>query len=108
VISYELPIEVIVERLSGRRTCPRCQAVYHVTAMPPKRAGVCDQCGTALIQRDDDRPDAVRIRMETYAKSTQPLVEFYRRRGLLVPVAATSLPEETYQRTVTALENLRK
>lgn len=103
VISYELPIDVIVERLSGRRTCPKCQTVYHVTALPPKQEGICDKCGSTLLQRDDDRPEAVRIRMETYAKSTTPLVDFYRRRGLLVPVQAAGNPEETYRRTLEAL-----
>lgn len=103
VISYELPLEKIVARLSGRRTCPACKAVYHVETLPPKKAGVCDACGAALIQREDDRPESVRVRMEVYEKSTAPLAEFYRRKGLLIPVSAEGTPEEIFERSVRAL-----
>jgi adenylate kinase len=72
VLDYELPTEEIVARLSGRRTCPRCKAVYHAAARPPVAEGVCDQCGVGLVQREDDRADAVRVRMQTYQASTRP------------------------------------
>jgi len=65
VLSYELPLEEIVDRLSGRRTCAICKAVYHIAARPPAKEAICDHCGGALIQRDDDRPDAVHVRMQT-------------------------------------------
>jgi adenylate kinase len=104
VLSYELPIEQIVTRLSGRRTCEKCKAVFHVTTRPPKHAGVCDNCGGRLVQREDDRPEAVRVRMETYEKSTAPLIEFYRQRNLLVSVSAEGTPEEIYQRSLMALK----
>lgn len=103
VLSYEMPIEQIVARLSGRRTCPNCKAVYHVVNRPPKREGVCDHCGAQLVQRDDDRPEAVRVRMETYQRNTAPLIEFYRQRKLLIAVPAHGTPEEVYQRTVQLL-----
>ena len=107
VLNYDLPIEKIVARLSGRRTCPKCKAVFHVTGRPPRVEGVCDNCGTQLQQREDDRPEAVRVRMEVYEKSTKPLTDFYRKRGLLVTIEAEGTPEEIYQRTLSALDSAR-
>jgi adenylate kinase len=104
VVSYDLPIEKIVSRLSGRRTCEKCKAVYHVETRPSKTPGVCDHCGGNLIQREDDRPEAVRVRMETYERSTAPLADYFRQRGLLVSIPAEGSPEEIYQRTATALQ----
>jgi adenylate kinase len=104
VLSYELPLEKIISRLSGRRTCPNCKAVYHVETRPPKMKGICDNCGTALYQREDDRPEAVRVRMDVYEKSTAPLTEFYRGKGLLVTVSAEGTPEEIFDRTMIALQ----
>ena len=103
VVNYDLPIEVIVARLSGRRTCPGCKAVYHETGRPPKTAGVCDTCGGKLIQREDDREESVRVRMTAYQKSTKPLIDFYERRGLLVSVPATGAPDEICERTLAVL-----
>lgn len=103
VLSYDLPIEQIVSRLSGRRTCGSCKAVYHVTTKPPKVADVCDHCGGALILREDDRPESIRVRMEAYHKSTAPLADYYRERGLLVSIPAEGSPEDIYKRTMVAL-----
>jgi adenylate kinase len=103
VISYDLPIERIVSRLSGRRTCPQCKAVFHVDALPPKVEGICDHCCAKLYQREDDRPESVRVRMQAYEKSTAPLVDFYRARGLLRSVSAEGTPEEICQRTLPVL-----
>ena len=105
VLDFDLPIDQIVARLSGRRTCEACNAVYHVTGRPPKREGVCNQCGGPLVQREDDRPESVRVRMEVYEKSTAPLTEYYRRLGLLVTVAAQPTPEGTLERTLVALQS---
>lgn len=104
VLNYDLPIEKVVARLSGRRTCPGCKAVFHVTARPPKQEGICDHCGKELQQREDDRPEAIRVRMEVYEKSTKPLIDFYQKRGLLVTVEAEGSPEEIYKRSMAALE----
>jgi adenylate kinase len=104
VISYDLPIEKIVSRLSGRRTCSSCKAVFHVTARPPKVEGVCDHCGGSLLQREDDRPESIRVRMEAYERSTSPLAEFYRTRGLLVSISAEGTPEDIFGRTLRALK----
>lgn len=104
VLSYDLPLEKIVERLSGRRTCENCKAVYHVQTRPPKVAGVCDHCGGNLFQREDDRPESIRVRMEAYERSTTPLADFYRKRNLLVSVNAEGTPEEIFVRSMTALK----
>lgn len=103
VISYELPLPEVVARLSGRRTCPDCKAVFHVDARPPKTAGVCDHCGGRLYQREDDRPESIRVRMGAYEKSTAPLAEFYRQQGLLIPVSGEGSPEEIFERSLRAL-----
>lgn len=104
VVSYELPIPAIVARLGGRRVCPACKAVFHLETQPPRAAGRCDHCGTALVQRDDDRPDAVRVRMETYAEATAPLIDYYASRGLLVRVTAHGTPDDVLRRTLDALD----
>ena len=104
VINYELPLVEIVERLIGRRTCEQCKAVYHVTRQPSRDEGVCDRCGGKLLQRDDDRPESVKVRMETYEYSTAPLIQFYQGMGVLLPVAATGSPEEIFARTAASLE----
>jgi adenylate kinase len=103
VVNYELPLAEIVERLSGRRICQKCKAVYHVTRQPSQTAGVCDRCGGRPHQREDDRPEAVTFRMETYERSTAPLIEFYRNLGLLLPIPATGSPEEICTCTIDAL-----
>jgi len=100
VLNFELPIDFIIARLSGRRTCPKCKAVYHIVNNPPKQPGVCDVCGTELIIREDDRPEAIRVRMEVYKKSTAPLIDYYESKGLLKTVVAKGTPEEVYARTL--------
>jgi adenylate kinase len=99
VLNYELPIERIVTRISGRRTCSGCKAVYHVSTRPPKIADICDHCGGNLFQREDDRPESVEVRMQAYETSTRPLINFYLERGLLVTINAEGSPEEIYHRT---------
>ncbi len=103
VLSYELELEKIVTRLSGRRTCARCKAVFHVSTRPPRVEGFCDHCGGPLVQREDDRPEAIRVRMAAYEQSTAPLAGYYRQRRLLVPIAADGGPEDIFARTVAAL-----
>jgi adenylate kinase len=106
VVNYELPREEIISRISGRRTCSNCKAVYHVVSRPPRKEGVCDKCGGKLFQREDDRPESVNVRLEAYEKSTRPLIKFYQERGLLVPVIAGGTPDETFQRTMVALDGI--
>jgi adenylate kinase len=99
VFNYELPIETIIARISGRRTCANCKAVYHLASRPSTIPGVCDHCGGKLIQREDDHPEAVRVRMQSYQDSTRPLIDYYKKQKLLVTIRAEGTPEEIYQRT---------
>ncbi len=103
VLNYTLPIETIVDRLGGRRTCSSCKAVFHLAARPPKTPGVCDHCQGKLVQREDDRPEAIRVRMDAYDHSTKPLIEYYSRRGLLQTILAEGTPELIYERTLSVL-----
>jgi adenylate kinase len=103
VVRYELPLEAILNRLGGRRSCPQCKAVFHLETQPPKVNGVCDHCGSGLYQREDDRPESIRVRMEVYERSTTPLIEFYREQGLLVSVLAHGKPAEILEATLAAL-----
>jgi len=103
VVNYELPLTEIVTRLSGRRTCDKCKAVYHITSQPSKFEGLCDRCDGHLFQREDDRPESIKVRMEAYECSTAPLIEFYKAEGTILPIAATGSPDEICARTISAL-----
>jgi adenylate kinase len=103
VINYDLPIEKIVARLSGRRTCSHCKTVYHIASQPSQRPNICDRCGAKLIQREDDRPESVQVRMAAYEKSTRPLIDFYLERKLLRTVSATGTPGEIFHRTCNSI-----
>lgn len=89
VLSLEVDEEEIMERLSGRRTCAGCGAMYHVRFNPPKQEGRCDKCGGALLQRDDDREETIRTRLVNYRKSTEPLIAYYRGVGKVHAVKAS-------------------
>jgi len=98
VLLIDVPEEEIVERLTGRRVCPNCGAVYHIKNNPPKQEGICDKCGSKLIQRDDDTEEVVRNRLEVYKKSTMPLVEYYEKQQKLVRIDGTGEIEEIFER----------
>lgn len=91
-VEIDVPRDVILDRLTTRRTCsnPECQAIYNVKSNPPKVEGVCDKCGSPVIQRDDETEEAISHRLDTYNEKTAPLVDFYRNEGLLMTVSATS------------------
>jgi len=97
VLFFDVPDEVIIDRLSGRRVCSKCGAVYHVKYNPPKVEGVCDLCGGSLVQRDDDREEVVKKRLEVYRKQTQPLIEFYQDRGIIYRLDAEKGVEELFK-----------
>jgi adenylate kinase len=103
VLSFDLPHDVLVERLSGRRICPTCQSVYHVETRPPRQPGRCDHEGAELIQRPDDLPQAIRTRLEVYAAQTAPLLDYYRERHLLRAVDARGSPDQVAARIRAAL-----
>ncbi|HTP54343.1 MAG TPA: adenylate kinase [Thermoplasmata archaeon] len=106
VLSFDLPNEVLIARLSGRRLCPTCQSVYHVETQPPRVAGRCDRDGSELVQRPDDRPEAVRTRLRVYAEQTEPLLAHYRKQGLLRPIDARGTPDEVATRVLGAVRAL--
>ena len=103
VVSYEVAEELIVERIGGRRSCPKCGAVYHVVANPPRQAGVCDRDGASLVQREDDKPENVKKRMQEYAQKTWPLKRFYQERQLVSEVDGIGTPEGILAATRLAL-----
>ena len=103
VVSIEVADEVIMERMSGRRVCESCGASYHLVAVPPKVAGVCDSCGGKLVQRKDDVPETVKDRLAVYHKETEPLKDFYAQRGLLKSVENQPSVEATTAAILKAL-----
>ena len=94
-LDLEVDDDVIVERMSGRRTCPACGASFHVTNNPPKKEGICDTCGAELTVRADDAPETVKARLATYHEQTEPLLAFYNERGKLKTVANQPTIEAT-------------
>jgi adenylate kinase len=106
VLSMQVPERLIVERLAGRRTCKGCGALYHLVFDPPKTAAVCDRCGAALYQRDDDREETVTARLNVYDSQTAPLVDFYRQRGQLREIDGVGNVDDIRQRVIKALGDL--
>ena len=103
VVHFVLPQEEIVRRLSGRRNCSTCPAIYHIESIPPKEEGVCDQCGGALVQRSDDRPETVQSRLTVYEQQTAPLIDYYKRKHLLFELDGSGSVETVQDRLVELL-----
>ena len=103
VISIEVPDEVIVERMTGRRVCANCGSSYHISDNPSRDGKTCDNCGTELTTRADDAPEVVLNRLVTYHEKTEPLKEFYLKKGILKTVDGNGSVEQTSQRTVEAI-----
>jgi len=97
IILFEMSEEQIVKRLSGRRTCPHCQAVYHTITLKPKKENTCDKCGSQLTQRKDDSPDVVTHRFREFNEKTAPLIEFYKKRKILHTIDGGKDVETVYQ-----------
>lgn len=95
-INVDVPDENIVNRMSGRRACLNCGATYHIVSIPPKKEGICDVCASALVLRDDDRPETVQNRLKVYHEQTQPLIDFYEKKGVLRSVDGTLPMEEVF------------
>ena len=104
VIDIEVPDEVIVTRMSGRRVCEKCGRPYHTESLKPKVEGICDDCAGALVQRKDDHPDTVKARLEIYHNETEPLKGYYEKQGKLFVVEGQNSVEETTKATFEALE----
>ncbi|MGD1028309.1 adenylate kinase [Candidatus Binatus soli] len=103
VVAVMLPDEEVVKRISGRRTCRNCAAMYHVIFEPPAKAGVCDKCGEELYQREDDAEETVRERIKVYHATTRPLLDHYRRLGLLAQVDGEGRIDEVEKRILAAV-----
>lgn len=103
VLSFELPTEQVVARLTGRRTCRACKTTFHVVNKPPRVEGRCDQCGGELYQRDDDQPESIRTRLRAYEATAEPLKAYYRSQNLLLSISADGPPEEVFSRTMELL-----
>lgn len=95
--------EEIIKRLAGRRTCKECQKAFHIDYEPSEQEGICDSCGGSLYQRDDDREEVIARRLEVYNEQTAPIIDFYRREGLLVTIPAMGPVDEITQRAIKAL-----
>ena len=95
-IDVDVPDENIINRMSGRRACLNCGATYHIVSIPPKKEGVCDSCGNELVLRDDDKPETVKKRLDVYHEQTQPLIDFYKGKGILKSVDGTQPMEKVF------------
>lgn len=103
VLDLEVPDEKIIERMSGRRTCTKCGATYHIVYKAPKKEGICDVCGEALTTRKDDAPEVVKSRLDTYHSETEPLRDFYAKKGILKTVVGQEELADTTKLTLAAL-----
>lgn len=97
VINFQVSREDVVKRLSGRRSCPKCQTTYHVDFAPSKKGALCDRCGEALIQRSDDQREAIETRLRVYEEQTAPLISFYEKKNMLSHLDGTGAVEAVYQ-----------
>jgi len=100
VMHLSVDIDTVVGRMAGRMSCPKCGAVYHRTNIPPQKEGFCDQDGTALVERADDREETVRARFNVYLTQTKPLIDLYEKRGQLVTLDGSISPEATLERSL--------
>ncbi len=108
VLELVVDDDEVVRRLSGRRTCRRCGRVWHLTFDPSVQAGICDDCGGELFQRDDDREDTIRHRLDVYQQQTSPLVSFYADEGILLGLDATGPVDEITDRALSALRRFMR
>ena len=107
VVYLQVPTEQLINRLQGRLLCPDCNRAYHRELFPPKNGSGCDQCGSAIMQRDDDKPKAVKKRLEVYTAETQPLIDYYQSSGMLARVEGTGSPEEVVTRILETIKVMR-
>lgn len=99
-INVDVPDQVIIERMAGRRACLSCGRTYHVDTLIPKVDGICDYCNTELVLRDDDKPETVRKRLEVYHEQTQPLLDYYKEKGILHRVDGTGAIDDIYKEII--------
>lgn len=104
VVLLDVPDSLLLERIVGRRSCPGCGNVHHVKFDPPKKEGICDRCGTALVQRPDDTEAKVRVRLDAYHAQTAEVIPYYQTKGLVAPIDGTLAADEVFRRMQAALE----
>jgi len=104
-IDVNVPDENIVRRMSGRRACLKCGATYHIEHIPPKKEGICDNCGEPLVQRDDDKPETVTKRLQVYHEQTAPLIEYYTKKDILKTVDGTQDMDAVFAAITKLIEN---
>lgn len=95
-VNVDVPDQVIIDRMSGRRACLKCGATYHVEYKKPKKEGICDVCGSELVLRDDDKPETVKTRLDVYHEQTQPLIDYYEKKGVLLTVDGTQPMDDVF------------
>lgn len=103
-LNFVVPDEVILSRISGRRTCSKCGAIYHIKNIPPKIEGICDKCGGKLIQRADEKPEVVKNRLMVYREKTKPVADYLRTKGLLAEIDA-NFPFEEIDKIISQCDN---
>jgi len=106
VVYFSLPQTDIIKRIGGRRSCPQCKAVYHLESIPPKEDGICNICGSALIQRSDDKPETIQSRLAVYQNQTKPLIQFYKDKGILFELDGSGVVAGVRDRLVALLSQL--
>ncbi|HDZ62582.1 MAG TPA: adenylate kinase [Nitrospirae bacterium] len=102
-LSVDVPMEDLMKRLTGRRTCKSCQQMYNLHFSAPQKEGVCDKCGGELTQRDDDKEDTIKNRLEVYEKSTAPLIDYYKGKGILKSVEGTGSIDDIFNKVCSIL-----
>lgn len=107
VIALEVGFDTLVERITGRRICPKCGAIYHIHNKPSKIEGICDVCGSELTQRKDDTVEQLTVRMDSYEKSTKPVIDFYDKRGIVSYIDASQETEAVFEKVKEALSKLK-
>lgn len=107
VIALEVGFDTLVERITGRRICPKCGAIYHIHNKPSKVEGICDVCGSELTQRKDDTVEQLTVRMDGYEKSTKPVIDFYDKRGIVSYIDASHETAAVFEKVKEALSKLK-
>lgn len=97
VVYFDVAEEILIERIAGRRVCTNCGATYHVKNNPPTKEGICDRCGNELIQRDDDKEETVKNRIDVYKEHTAILIDYFKEKGILFSIDGTNSPDEVFE-----------
>lgn len=105
VVAMDVPFDVLTKRITGRRTCKKCGAIYNIYTTPPKTDGICDVCGEALSQRKDDNEESLKVRLDEYAKNTEPVIAYYEEKGIVKHIDADRSMDEIWPSIEEALKN---